>query len=48
MDIEGTVTITIKDFKELEKKIIALERDNERMNNIIKSPEVVKAMHLDE
>jgi hypothetical protein len=45
MEIKGTVTISLKDFNELNKKVKDLERDNERLNNIIKLPEVSKALH---
>ena len=45
MDIKGTVTITLKDFNELNKKVKGIEIDNERLNGIIKLPEVSKVLH---
>jgi len=45
MGIKGTVTISLRDFNELNKKVKDLERDNERLNNIIKLPEVSEILH---
>ena len=45
MDIKGTVTISLKDFNELNKKVKDLERDTERLNSIIKLPEVSAVLH---
>ena len=45
MKIKGTVTISLEDYVDLQKAMKEMRQHIERLENIIKLPEVVKVLH---
>lgn len=48
MQVEGQVSISLAEYHKLLNKISELEKDNRRLNNIMKIPEVISALHQPE